>query len=84
MSEEQTKQAVMNILVEAYNLGRDFESHYQGQPGEEKYDGLCDYVAQETERLHTGLMALLAGCDPSVLVLPAQESQSIVAQAAVI
>ena len=55
----------LSLLVEAFWLGRTFEVHQQIQPDENQYDGLCEYVARETERLHRRMLALLQNRQPS-------------------
>ncbi len=70
MIKKTTTERVMSILQEAYRLGRDFESESQTQPDPEVYDGLCEYVAQETARLHSELMALIHNHDAGETTLP--------------
>ena len=59
MTDEQLKQAALDIIVEAYKLGRNLEGGRHAQRTLEHYDGLCECVAQETERLHGELLALV-------------------------
>ena len=52
------ERAIMAILIEAYRLGLDFASERHAQPDSENYDGLCEYVSQETAALCRELVAL--------------------------
>jgi len=56
------ERAIMAILIEAYRLGRDFESERHAQPDDKNYDGLCEYVSRETTALCRE-MAALAGLE---------------------
>jgi len=59
MSDEQgIERAIMTLVVEAFKLGRDFESGCHVQPDGERYDSLCEYVSRETAALCRELVAL--------------------------
>jgi hypothetical protein len=50
------------LLLEAYRLGRDLEAHaHERFTSPANYDRVCEYVAEETERLVLRLRALWMG-----------------------
>jgi len=60
MDKQLVRETVKQAVLEAYRLGVTFEQERHAQPNEDNYDGLCQFISEETERICCELTSLLS------------------------